>query len=183
MGPGRAAWLDAAVTAVTATRQMSRRIGARVVGFGKRRMWSLATAHDTGCRVFQLSQSRHLPRRSAVHICTGTGLAHATSSPGLHQDWAHGCHICTGTGIRAAAHFTAPFAAGAPLSDCAAVRPPAGLLWYTPARAHTRKGPRTRPQRQPTTAVARIGTGGRADGCVYADCDNGAIGGSAQTWI
>ena len=38
------------------------------------------------------------------HICTETGLAPATSAPGvgpplphLHRDWAHPCHICTGT--------------------------------------------------------------------------------------
>ena len=41
----------------------------------------------------------------ASHIRTGTGLATATSAPGLgtppphlHRDWAHPRHICTGTG-------------------------------------------------------------------------------------
>ena len=32
----------------------------------------------------------------ACHICTRTGLAPATSAPGL--GWAHSCHICTRTG-------------------------------------------------------------------------------------
>ena len=50
----------------------------------------------------------HLHRDWArpCHICTGTGLAPATSAPGLgsplphlHRDWAHRCHICTRTGL------------------------------------------------------------------------------------
>jgi hypothetical protein len=60
-----------------------------------------------------LRQSRarrcpHLHRDSArrAHICTGTGLAAATSAPGLgsprphlHRDSARRCHICARTGF------------------------------------------------------------------------------------
>jgi hypothetical protein len=46
------------------------------------------------------------PHAETAHICTGTGLAPATSAPGLgsplphlHRDWARPCNICTGTGL------------------------------------------------------------------------------------
>jgi len=48
----------------------------------------------------------HRDRARPCHICTGTGLAPATSAPGLgsplphlRRDWARPCHICTGTGL------------------------------------------------------------------------------------
>ena len=44
---------------------------------------------------------------ASAHICTGTGLAPATSAPGmgsplphLHRDWARPFHICAGTRLR-----------------------------------------------------------------------------------
>ena len=60
---------------------------------------------------------RFVRRFTTCHICTGTGLAPATSVPGLgsplptsasglgsplphlHRDWAHPCHVRTGTGL------------------------------------------------------------------------------------
>ncbi len=48
----------------------------------------------------------HRDRARPCHICTGIGLARATSDSGmgspvphLHLDGAHPCHICTGTGL------------------------------------------------------------------------------------
>jgi hypothetical protein len=57
-------------------------------------------------------------KRSACHICAGSGLTPHTSAPGvgsprthlhwdfagpclphLRRDWAHACHICAGTGL------------------------------------------------------------------------------------
>ncbi len=87
------------------------------------------------------------------HICTGTGLAAATSAaeqgspmttsppgsgsplPHLHREWAHPGHICTGIGLTAptSAHGSSP-ATSAPGLPPAGVRTSRGGPRYLPYR-------------------------------------------------
>jgi hypothetical protein len=64
--------------------------------------------HTVQCTARCEGVGPHLRRDWArrCHICAGTGLAAATSAPGLgsplphlRRDWARRCHICAGTGL------------------------------------------------------------------------------------
>jgi hypothetical protein len=98
----------------------------------------------------------HTARR--CHICAGTGLAAATSAPGLgsplphlRRDWARSarrCHICAGTGLAAAT--SAP---GLGANDCCVVSSGRGSSASTTATR--RRTPREPPSRDAIFSASR----------------------------